>query len=205
MQPGQPQSPQNPYDFIMNPGQGPKKPWLPLSLGGKSRKARLAILLGGALAALVLLLFLFSLFTGGNDISKQLLGLTQEQAEIIRVSAIAKDKARKTDTLNFAISTNVSVASSQQQFLAVVKKDQKVDSKILDIKKNTQTDQKLTSAALNNNFDEVFMEEMQKELASYQRNLREAFNATSSSKTKQLLQSAYNGVDTLLGTTTQSN
>ena len=147
-----------------------------------------------------------SVFGGGQKDNKtQLVTIVQEQNEIVRVAGLASGQARTQNALNLSVSTSASVASSQQQLTALVSKQTKLSPKTVALKKNSKTDALLTSAAENNQFDDTFTKTLQAQLVTYQKDLKTAYDGSSNKATKQVLQSAYNGVNTLLGSGTTAD
>jgi hypothetical protein len=194
---------QTPYDFFLKEQPKPKKG---LSLGGGSLKKRLLIAGGGVLVLLIILIVFMSVVFGGNKgVNQQLLELAQEQTEIVRVADIGVTKSRGAATKNLAITTKYSVTTSLNEVLSLLKK--KANTKELGLKKNSQTDQTLDTAATNDSFDEVFTETLQTSLKAYRTNAKKIYDASSGQKTKKVLADAYNGINVLLDekTDTQTN
>lgn len=191
---------QNPYDFIMN--DAPQHPKAPFSLPvGKGKTQRILLLGGGALIGIVLLFMLFSIFFGGGGKSQELLTIAQEQVEILRVAELAKNEkaVRNSTTQALAANTSISVQSSHQQVLVLLKKAKvKTNDKILAQKKNSKTDATLVAAARNNNYDEVFTAELQKLLTQYRNDLKKLYPSASKSQ-KPVLEAAFKGTVILLG------
>lgn len=201
MPPSQPQYPQqNPYDFIMNGGQPQPKRGLSLP-GGGSKLQRVLLFAGGGSVLLVLLLMVFSLLSGGSgDQNQRLLGIAQQQAEIVRVTTLARDKARTSATQSLAATTSITIQSSQNDISGLLKKAKvKTDAKILASKNDPKTDSTLEAAAQNNRYDEVFTELLIREIKEYQADLKEAYDGTSSKTQKEILEAAFTSASTLLG------
>src|SRR5687767_8476032 len=106
-----PQTPTNPYDFIVNDNHKAKKPRLP---GGNSKQGRILIavfsllgliLIGSIVAALLL--------SAGNAGKANLTKAAQQQNEIIRISKLGMEHARDPSTQNLAITANMSLLSDQ--------------------------------------------------------------------------------------------
>lgn len=191
---------QNPYDFIMNDApQQPKKPFtLPT---GTSKTKKLLILGGGGIVGLILIFMVISLLFGGSGKNQELLTIAQEQVEILRVTELAKNERAVRDSTTQALiaNTSLSVQSSHQQVLALLKKSKvKTNDKILALKKNSKTDAALVAAARNNNYDEVFVAELQKLLTQYRNDLKKLY-PTASKTQKPVLEAAFKGTVILLG------
>lgn len=187
---------QNPYEFIFN-DSAPKRSRFPL-MGG-SFKDKL-ILIGGAFVVIIVALFAWSaVFGGGTDPTQKLVGIAQEQNELIRISKIGAEKARLPATQNLAVTSIASISSSQQQVTAAIGKKAKISEKVLGAKQDPQSDKQLNEAALNNQFDPTFTKLYQTKIAAYQQNLKSAYDATNNKKTKEILQTAYKSASTLVG------
>jgi len=200
MQPGQAPSPhQNPYGFILD-NKKPKKKNL---LAGGSLKKRIMIVTGGGLILMIAVILFASLLGGGGNLDS-MIGLAQEQNELIRVADIGVIKGRGSTARNLAQTATGSLNTTQAQTLEYLKKQgTKLDIKALSLKKNSTTDQQLNAAALNNTFDDAFIKIMQEELKTYQTNVKKAYDSTSSKTQKSILADSYNGVNVLLSA--QSN
>ena len=189
---------QNQYDFIMNPSHPPKRRF-DFHNNLKARIAVVAVLLIlGVIVATVVSSFL------NKDAQAQAQRLTevaQAQSEIIRVSALPKDKAKKEDTRNFALNAKLSVESSQQEIRKVLAKrgvNEKTLNKQLSASKNAKTDAALDEATKNNRFDETFMAIMNQQLKDYQKLLNGAF-ASGNSSEKKVIAASYESAGRLVG------
>jgi hypothetical protein len=176
---------QGQYDFILN-NQPPKKSWF----SGNSMKQRILIVVGGGTALLVVFMVIFAVLGSSKQTNTQeLVTITQQQSELIRISGIGVQKARSTTAKNLAITTQLSITSEQQALLATLKNQgRKLSSKDLALGKNSKNDTLLTQAEQNNRFDEAFVEEIQKELLDYQKNVKAAYQSATNTKVKQALQ-----------------
>jgi hypothetical protein len=201
MQTGQ----QNPYDFIMNAPQAPKKGWLPGI--GSSQKQRILVVIAGGVLLIIILLIVFSLIFGGSGGNTDaLVKVAQEQTELIRISDIALTKARGSDALNLAVTTKLSLTTEQQPLLATLKSEgRKLSIKELNAGKNSATDESLAAAEQNNQFDQVFIQTLQNGIANYQKTLKQAYDGTSSKKVKQTLNEAYTHATTLFPAKTEQS
>jgi hypothetical protein len=176
---------QNPYDFIMNE-QPPKKSLF----SGNSMKQRIMIVVGGGLVLLIIFMVIFSVLAGNKKTNiQELVAIAQQQSELIRISGIGVQKARSTTAKNLAITTQLSITSEQQALVATLKNQgRKLSSKDLALGKNSKTDTLLTQGEQNNRFDEVFIDEIQKELLAYQKSVKSAYQSATNTKVKQALQ-----------------
>jgi ribulose bisphosphate carboxylase small subunit len=197
--------PQANYDFIFEDKKKPKRSLLP---GGGSQTMRIILVATGALALLVIIIVFLSLLSGSSKgTTEALASLTAEQTEIVRVSGIGITKARDSEAKNLAITTELSVETSQQQIIALLKKQgHKLGTKELNLKRSASTDTQLTAAATANTFDDTFIKVMTDELTTYRTHLKSAYDASKSKNEKSILADAYNGVNQILkGLPAQSN
>lgn len=192
---------QNPYAFIMDdkPNQ-PKRSLLP---SGGSKGARLGLMAVGGLVVLVIGFMLVSLLFGGDkNKAQQLLSIAQQQTELIRVADLTERQTavQRTSTQALAINTSLSLTSSQQQILPLLKKaGMKNYEKKLELTKSSKTDQQLAAAVQDNNYDQVFTDVITTGLKKYQTSLKQLYSTTKSTKEKQILQSAYKDASVLMG------
>jgi hypothetical protein len=198
-----PQAPQqNPYDFFLNPQQPARPPRFRLPIGNGSTLQQKALVGGGLAVILILLLVIVSAILGGGNKkqSAQLLTIAQQQTELIRVADLAKDQTavRDSDTQVLSVNTGLSLSSAQNQLLPLIKTVKSPTDKKLSLRLNEQTDSKLTTAAQDNRYDEIFTSIINEQLVAYQASLKTAYNSSHSTKEKNILNSAYQGADLLL-------
>ncbi len=200
MQPNTPAPTPADYDFILNHGaNAPKRSLLP-GFGGSGRQRYIKIGLAGAVL-LIIIVLLSSLLFGGSK-NESLVGIAQTQQELIRVSTIGAQKAQTSAASQLAVNTELTVMTNQKDVLAQLKKSgQKVNTKVLALKQNSQTDAALTEAALNNRYDEAFIQVMQKQLVDYQKLLKATYDTTSSRVLQQILNNEFNQATVLLAST----
>lgn len=180
----------NPYAFITDPKKVQKKSVLPT---GGSPKSRLMLVLGGVFGLIVLGAVLFAVIGSIGSAEKQeWLKLAQKQQELIRLSDIGMDKAQNRETKNLAVTTKLSLISSQTDINKLAKaKGADVTTKSLALGKDASVDKALTTATQTNQFDKVFSQVMKKELVEYQAMLKKLYDGTDSKKTKSGLSSAF--------------
>ncbi len=191
-----PQQP-NQYDFIMGNNAKPGKR-LPL---GNNKLARalvvvVIIIIVGIIAAVA-----NSFLTKDSQVqTNRLVEIAQSQSELIRVSSIAKTKAKDLDTRNFALNTQITVETSQQQIIKTLNArgvKSKGLNKQLGAAKNAKTDAALDEATRNNRFDATFTTILNKQIADYQKLLQGAY-AGSTPKEKTTLTAAFENAGILL-------
>ncbi len=195
-----PQGITNPYAFLFEEKKKNTKRILPQNSSKKQRFIFVLVVLG--VLAVIVILIMGLLGSAGKQSVADLQLAAQQQAEIIRVANIGASKAKDTKTNNFALTISLSLASTQSDTLAILKKaGGNTSTKSLNSGKNTTTDTLLTKAEQANNFDEVFTEEITKALKTYQTSLKNAYAGSSSKSTKTTLQKASVQVNTLLNPT----
>ena len=197
MQPNTPPAPppmqqmpqNNPYEFITNPSQQQKsKLGLP---GGKNDKLiRVVIILIAAVVLISLVMFVVNLLGSSQRKNvNQLVTVAQKQAELIRITEIGAKKAKTKEAKDLAITTQLTLISQQAALSDAVKKaGGKLDGKVLVLGKDSKTDQLLTQAEQSNNFDEVFLEKLKSELTEYAQSVKNAYDTSTSAKTKEALE-----------------
>lgn len=154
--------------------------------------------------ALVVISFISN---AGKSSSQSLIDLARQQQELIRVAEIGVSGSRSTNTKNLAATAQLSLQTTQNDTIALLKKQgYKLSVKDLALKENSQTDQQLDAANLNNSFDDTFTKLIRTQLANYRSSLNGAYKASKSKTERQILQTSYNGVTLLIGDqTAQSN
>lgn len=188
--------PSGQYDFLFH--EPPKKSKLPINLNSSNLKQRVLLVGGGAVVLLLLGMIVFGLLNSGSKGGQaEILKIAQTQAELVRVSEIGKTKARTTTAKNLAVITSLSITSDQASLVKTI--SPKPSSKVLALGKNKNTDDLLTLADQNNNFDAAFVTEIQKELKDYQVAVKKAYDQTSNKKTKAVLAEEYKNASVLAG------
>ena len=194
---------QTPYEFIMNPAKPPRKPLLSGMAGG-SLMTKIAVFGGGAVVLIMLIVVVSSVLGSRGSNLQPLVSAGQDQTELIRIATFGIDKAVDQRTKNSAISIRLSLLSDNQALVTYLANNgQKVDGKILGLKKDARTDTQLNQATAASNFDPVFMDVLQKQLTTYQRNLKTAYASTAGPKGKTLLNNEYKAAALLLTQTKQ--
>ncbi len=126
-----------------------------------STKQRIIFVGLGVVVLFIIVSVVVSLLnSASNQNVVDLQSVAKQQTEIIRVANIGASKAKDSKTSNFALTTSLSLASSQTNTLEALKKaGRKMSPKDLNAGKNTDTDSLLTKAEQANSFDETFIEE----------------------------------------------
>jgi hypothetical protein len=192
---------QTPYDFIVNQDANNKHTATYSKRNNTSTAKRVIFVLGGGTILILIAVIFYSFLGSANKGSAQtLLSLAQQQHEIIRVAGLGLVEPTATpDTKNLAITTQLSMQSSQTAILKLIRgKSVKSLTKSLGIKKNPQTDAQLTLAAQNGVYNKTFVQILDTELGTYSNSLQAVFLSTKSASQKQVLQNSFNGVSLLL-------
>lgn len=196
MPPGHPYNPAPPlgpeqYDFILrygnhNHGGTP---------GGSTPTARIAIVvIGGLVLLTAAVIFMKILSKPANPTAGTLVRIAQQQTELARVAGLAPNAAGAAQpTLDFAITTQLSIQSDRQTLLDLIKKEgQPVPAdKVLQAAQSSKTDSTLQAAQANGNYDQTFMTATQGQLAQYEQTLKQAYASSQQKAEKDLLQAAY--------------
>lgn len=183
--------PNNDYDFITNPAKPPQRKLIGY---GNSMQSRIIIVAIGVLLMIFIGLGVTTLLSSGEkEYKSTLLKITQQQAELIRISDMGSTKARNPDTLNLAITTKATLKTDQATMLTRVKANEKLLAQL----KDSKTDQLLISAEQSNNFDEVFTKTIKAQLLDYQATLKLAYDSSSNKATRADLEKLFNNASTL--------
>ncbi|MDQ5971976.1 MAG: hypothetical protein QG553_135 [Patescibacteria group bacterium] len=187
---------ENPYDFILNGNQKPKKSVLPTT---QSKKQRILFVLGGAfiLFSLFAIAMLLISSAGGGD-KKMLTGIAQTQTEIMRVSREGATDAKDTAIQGFAQSTALVITSSQQKTTAFLGKMKETpNSKTLALGRSTKTDTALKTAKEAGRYDQELLKILSTSLEDYKKELSAGYKQATSKSQKQLLEQLYNQANNL--------
>lgn len=187
-----PNNSKDPYGFIMSAGGG--KPVKQPVVNQSSTKGRL--LVAGIIGALLLFIggAVFSIIlNSGPHIEENLNQVAFKQAEVIRLSTLATQKARSSNTANFAYSTKLSMVTDQAATLAYLKTQGKaLKAEELANRKNAQNDSALAKAEQAGSYDETVTKLIKDTLAAYQKELKTTYDLATDSKGKTLLIDNYN-------------
>lgn len=179
----QPNSPN--YDFILNPQKPPKQSLF----GGRSIVQRVLIISVIALLAIILMIFVSSLLGKDGKVQKErLLALAQAQTEIIRVTAIASEKASDTSVKTLAATTRMTTESDKKAIITALTNRgvKKIEDRQLVLGKNTKSDDLLNEAITNNRFDETYKSILGEQLESYFKLVDQAKSGAGPNETKTL-------------------
>lgn len=169
-------------------------------VNGSSKKSRiLIVIIGAVILAIVAAIVSGILSSGGDQTIKDVTKLAQQQNELIRIADIGLKKAKGSEAQNLALTTKYSITSDQKQTLSYLSTQRhKVSSGTLKAGQNAQTDNTLTVAAQNNNFDETFIKTIGAMLISYKSSVTQTYNdATARPNAKKLMTTLYTNINTL--------
>jgi hypothetical protein len=185
----------NPYEFIMTETPNKKGGLLP---SGSQKMRIIIVAVIGAVLLMVGLVLWSLLASSGSGNRELMLKASQQQAEIIRIAAIGSEKAKGTDAKNLAAITEQTMTSDKIALDAVQKQQKiKLSPKEVALGKNSKNDTALTDAEQKNKFDEAYIEITIRDLAAYQKTLRE-LQAQAGSKTKTQLNELYTNAGLLI-------
>ena len=190
----QPKQPENPYEFIMNPPQPPKKS-SPFSGLGK-----MPIYIGAGLGLLLLVFLVLALMSGGGNSSTtvQLASLAAEQEEIIRVSDLALKSSKDTATLTTATTVKASLVSEQKQALDLMSSQGgKLAKGQLNSKKDSKTDAEIAQAVQSNTLSKVYNDYLAQSLRDYQKKLKTLY-VDGGPKSKAFADTAFQSSETII-------
>lgn len=204
--PEHPQSEEPDYGFIMEP---PKPARRGLSLPGffgpdSSLLARVALVLGGLLALIIIFAIARSLFSGGGN-TAALTSVAQSQQSIIHVitNGPGQDNQQQAtladSTKNFSATAQATLTSAQAQLIQYMADNhKKINEKDLDLKIDPAIDAQLSTAAANSTYDSAFRQAMKTQLTSYEQALQEAYKQTTGPKGRALLSQEFDDAQLLL-------
>jgi len=184
----------NDYAFIMNPA----KPTAKTSLfGGGSSKLILVVI---ALVIILLLVGAFALLGNRPNPNQQaFLSLSQQQAELIRISSIGSaenDASAKTRTT--ALTTNMTVSTDATNLNSYLSKNgTSFKSEQLALGADANASKRLDTSLSTSTFDSVFNEILVAKLEKYQASLQQTYNQVSGDSAKQVLSTSYDHAELL--------
>jgi hypothetical protein len=208
MQPQQPYYPPAPapappspnmgqYDFITG-GSSPQPQRFNVP---NSKKMILFVLIGAVFVIGLVWLILSLIFSSGGDKLTPLIGVAQQQTEIVRITdaAIKDDKLSSQDIKNFAENTSLSIGTDKTAMLDFMAKNGlKIKDKTLTAKQSSQTDSALEAAKANGTYESTFVNIVQDQLKNYQSSLKKAYDGSTSSVERSFLSGQYSNAGLLL-------
>lgn len=181
------------YEFIMNPQQ-PKRG--PISVMGNTKA--LLFITGVIAVVVILLVIVFSFARGGGTDKAPYIKIAQQQQEIIRVAGLQGQNLTNQDVKNFVVNTELSLASDQQTYYALLGRNKiKVSEKQLELGQNSATDTALQNAQDSSTLNEALPAELRQQLEGYQASIQQAYQAAGPI-TRQVLLELYNNAALLI-------
>jgi hypothetical protein len=201
-------TPKEPYAFITNPDNPSAK--LPSFLSGKSLPLRIAIIGGAAIALLIILVILKSLFGGSSNLT-QFKAVLQDQQELIHLTTNALQPQTGQSLLsdnyqNFGANTQLTATSDKQQLLKYLAKNKElVPPQQLNLKVSKTIDNQLIAAAASGNYSSVFSQIMSDQLNTYKADSRQAYLSSSGINGRTLMNGDYKQALVLISQLKQAN
>ncbi|HSX16700.1 MAG TPA: hypothetical protein VLH86_01205 [Patescibacteria group bacterium] len=191
-----PNGPMDPYGFIVDP---PKKPKLKgVGISSNPFIVKIVFILGGVVVLMIVAAIAINIFFGSKTNIQDIVDITAVEQEIIRVGAQGAT-ASSESVKDAAINTQASLVTEQQNWIKfLAKRSHKVESKQLVVKKNLDTDKRLTQAQQTSTFDITFTQIMRSQLEAYSTQLKNAYTNATNTEEKKLLASNYHDVQLLL-------
>jgi len=185
----------DPYGFIMNPQVKPKR----RLFGLDPFIMKIILILGAAAVLMIIAAIALSAFSKPKVNITDLVGLTQTQNEIVRISYNASTEAVQQVTRNLAVTTEFSVKTQQTQLLTFLGTEGRtVKTKELAFKQNATTDQQFATAKQTSTFDLVYSQVVQKELQNYSSTLKQLYSNSTNDTVRNLLSTDYQQAQLLI-------
>jgi hypothetical protein len=187
----------NPYEFILNPDQAPKK-----KLGGKFGNhfiLTIAMIAGGAITLMIIVAVALNVLAPAKISKEDLIGIAQTQAELLRISRQASGDSAQQTTKNLATTVEYTMITQQKQTMDVLAKNKvTLGKKELTLKQNATTDQKFTTAKSTSTFDQTYTEIIQTELTNYANTLKSMSGKSATTAERDRMSDYYRQVQQLI-------
>jgi len=188
-QPAAPQPPPgNSYDFIVQPGQKPKR-----SLPGMRSPfvAKIVFLVVGVVIIGIVLYIVGNLLASTKVNTSDITTLAQMENEIARIAKTGKEATAQT-LRNSARTSELTAISHQKQWLSFLSKQgTELSDDQLALTADTSIDKKLKAAKQNGTFDLVFSQILENELTDYSKALQTGYKQSADTTEKVLLKSQF--------------
>lgn len=150
------------------------------------------LVIGGGLAAAILLGAMLLLGSGGNNISKQLqhLALRMSTTQKLLEDPTVSKNLRNSDLSQAVTELNLSLVSSQNELRPLMTElglPAEFDKSIVASEADTSSQAKLSEAAVNNQFDEVYAETLGQKIVSLRALVAETYAQTKNAKLREAL------------------
>lgn len=175
----QPQQPN--YDFIMNPSQPSRSSGSPMAM-------RFLVIVGIVFVMVVLFGLIFRMVGTNPNFSKSaMLGIAQDQTELIRLTSIGSENSTSQKLKNFSITARMSLTTDQQALLSYLADyGYKPSAKDLPLKQDPSIDTQLNAAVSSSTFDVTYDGIMERALENYMTSLSDAYDSSGESAQKVL-------------------
>ncbi len=194
-----PPTPQNQdYRFIFESTQQPKRPALS-GFSGPMFKVILGLV--GLFLVLIFFVVIKGLFSSAGANSVSVLTVIEDQQAMYHIAnEAANQQGLLSQTLNSAITTEVTLSSAQSQLETYYNKVglAKYNPTALTSKIRKSTDTQLSNAAGSGLYDQTYITIMQGWFGTYQADLKAAYNQTSDKTGRTILKADYSGAALLL-------
>jgi hypothetical protein len=199
----------NPYEFITGtPAPQPtSKVPLPKIAGEPNSVRRRVIIVAGGVIVLIIVAVIVQSIIGniGKANVATFATVAQDQSEIIAISKKATNQATAQAVKNLAITAQLSVESTQSQYLNEMHKVGTPLNTKQAAKDDPTIESDLTNAITTGTYDSTYVQIMQNQLTSYASALQAAFKAAPIHSLKTQLTSDYAQVQLIQSLTTTAN
>jgi hypothetical protein len=166
--------------------------------GNSSFIIKIVSLVGGAVVLMIVIAVAVNIFFGDKTNYGTIISIAQTEHEITRLSTLSKASSDQL-VINAAANTGLSIDSQEQAWMTFLKNHrQKVDDKVLLLKKDPTTDKKLQTAQTTSTFDVTYVQVMRQQLEAYGNQLKAAYKGATNQQERSLMSSQYDGVQLLL-------
>lgn len=186
----------NPYEFILNPEQ-PKKS-KKVGMGDSFIRTIIFVVLG-VVAFFIIAAIVINALAPKKLSDKDLIGLAQTQAEMIRISNQAASQATRQTTRNLATTVQYTMSTQQKQVLEILGgMGVEVAQKELALKQDATTDQRFATAKATSTYDQTYTDIIQTQLTGYATTLKSLTEIASSKKDRDRMSDYYQQTQLLI-------
>ncbi len=187
----------NEYSFITD--QGAQKPRSTFTVTQSSQTMRIITVVGGVFVLLIMFVIIKNILSAPSSNVVDILTVAEDQSELTHLATeAAMQQGVSSNTLYSAMTINASISTDQTSLLTYCKVNKiKINPVKLLSKESKATDLELTTAAQNGLYDQTYRAIMESQLASYQTDLKDAYNASTGKTARPLLSSDYNNAKLL--------
>lgn len=187
---GGPNTPQEPYDFILDKEVPKKNPSDFFTT--KSMPIRVVMVVG-ALVSLLVVILVFQSILAGKPKYESYFSVIQDQQEILHLNANAIQSQLPTSYSNFFATSNLVVASSNSQLTSyLLQNNQKITPLLINAKVSLTLDAQLTQATSAGGYSGLFQSTMVTMLNQYLKDLNTAYYSYKGPKGRALIYDTFN-------------